>query len=230
MKKILIACEYSGIVRDAFIKNGHDAYSCDLLPSEGDPNNNHRHLQFDVNYAIDLIDNWDVIIGFPPCTYLCNSGARWLHDKRFPNRKEEQRHAIDFVKRIWNYPCKYICIENPVGCLSTRFMKPSQYVEPFQFGHDATKKTCLWLKNLPLLIPTSDMKRQEVTYVTLSNGKRISKWEYDIACMSHDQRGKLRSKFWTGIAEAMADQWSEYWKTLDLIDQLDQFEKEVIPL
>ena len=230
MKKILIACEYSGIVRDALIKKGHDAYSCDLLPSEGDPNNNHRHLQFDVNYAIDLIDNWDAIIAFPPCTYLCNSGARWLSDSRYPNRKEEQRHAIDFVKRIWNYDCDYICIENPIGVLSTKFQKPSQYIQPYEYGHDASKKTCLWLKGLPNLVPTSDMTKEDVTYVTLSNGKRIPRGEYDIACKPHDQRGKLRSRFWSGIATAMADQWTEHWDTLDLIDQLDQFENEVIHL
>lgn len=216
-KKILVACEYSGIVRDAFISRGHDAYSCDLLPSEGDPNNNHKHLQYDVNYALDLIDNWDVIIAFPPCTYLCNSGSRWLTDPRYPKRQDEQIRSIEFVERIWNYNCKYICIENPIGVLSSKFQKPSQYIQPYEFGHDASKKTCLWLKGLPNLVPTSDMKKEDVTYVTLSNGKRFSKWEYDIACMPHEQRGKLRSKFWSGIATAMADQWSEHWNLLDEI-------------
>ena len=230
MKKILVACEYSGIVRDAFIKKGHDAYSCDILPTEGNPQNNHKHLQYDVNYALDLIDNWDCIIAFPPCTYLCNSGSRWLHDDRYPNRREEQRHAIDFVKRIWNYNCNFICIENPIGALSTKFQKPSQYFQPYQFGHNATKKTCLWLKGLPNLVPTSNMTKDDVSYVTLKNGKRFSEWEYKIACMSHDQRGKLRSRFWEGVASAMADQWSSYWKTLEIIEQLDQFEKEVIQL
>ena len=227
-KKILIACEYSGIVRDAFIKKGHDAYSCDLLPSEGDPLNNHRHLQFDVNYAVDFsqqwIEDWDCIIAFPPCTFLCNSGSRWLHDDRYPNRQQDQKDAIELVKRIWNYPCKYICIENPIGVLSSKFQKPSQYIQPYEYGHDASKRTCLWLKGLPNLVPTSNMTKEDVTYVTLKNGKRFSKWEYNIACMPHDQRGKLRSKFWTGIAEAMADQWTDYWNTLDEISNQKEIE------
>tara|TARA_R100000655_G_scaffold100824_1_gene145475 strand:+ start:398 stop:1153 length:756 start_codon:yes stop_codon:yes gene_type:complete len=206
--KILIACEYSGIVRDAFIKKGHNAWSCDLLPSEGDPKNNHKHLQYDVNYALDLVDDWDMIIAFPPCTFLCSSGLRWINDPRHPNRHEDQRHALDLVKRIWAYDCKYICIENPIGILSSKFMKPSQYIQPYQFGHDASKKTCLWLKGLPKLVPTSDMTKEDVTYVTLNNGKRFSKWYYDCSKLPHSQRAKARSKFWEGVASAMADQWN----------------------
>jgi len=216
-KKILVACEYSGIVRDAFIKKGHDAWSCDILPTEGDPNNNHKHLQYDVNYALDIIDDWDCIIAFPPCTFLSNVGNAWMNHPKYPNRQQDRNDAIDFVKRIWAYNCKYICIENPVGCLSTRFMKPSQYVEPFEYGHDATKKTCLWLKGLPNLIPTSDMTREDVTYHIYKNGRRECNWLYKTSLLPHNQRGKARSKFWTGIANAMADQWSEHWDLLDRI-------------
>ena len=225
-KKILVACEYSGIVRDAFIKKGHDSYSCDILPTEGDSNNNHKHLQYDVNYALDLIDNWDCIIAFPPCTYLCSSGLRWMNHPSYPNRHQDQKDALELVERIWNYNCQYICIENPIGVLSTKFKKPSQYIQPYEFGHDASKKTCLWLKGLPNLVPTSDMTKDDVTYVTLSNGKRFSKWFHDTSSLPHAQRSKVRSLFWSGIAEAMAEQWSNYWTEIDLLDSINN-EKNV---
>lgn len=199
--KILVACEYSGIVTDSLLAKGHDVSSCDLLPSEG--KNPQVHYQMDLNYLLDLYE-WDAIIAFPPCTYLSNVGNAHMWRKE---RQVEREYAIELVKKIWHNDAKYIAIENPVGCLSTRFMKPSQYVEPFEYGHDATKKTCLWLKNLPLLVPTSDMKREDVSYKYLSNGKRVSQWMYNTSLLPHNQRGKARSLFWSGIASAMADQW-----------------------
>jgi hypothetical protein len=212
--KILIACEYSGIVTDAFIAKGHDVTSCDLLPCEG--NNPHVHYQMDIHYLLDCFE-WDCIIAFPPCTFLSNVGNAWLNHPKYPNRKEDRIQSIELVQKIWSNKAKYICIENPVGCLSTQFMKPSQYIEPYEFGHDATKKTCLWLKNLPLLVPTSDMKRSDVSFHTYKNGRRECQWMYNTSLLPHSQRSKARSRFWTGIASAMADQWTDHWNTLDQI-------------
>mgnify|MGYP001203101631 FL=1 len=202
--KILVACEYSGIVTDSLLQKGHEVYSCDLLPSEG--KNPDVHYQMDVNYLLDCFE-WDAIIAFPPCTFLSNVGNAWINHPKYPNRLQDREEAIRLVKKIWSNNAKYIAIENPVGCLSTRFMKPSQYIEPFQFGHDATKKTCLWLKGLPKLIPTSDMTREDVSYTYFSNGKRMCSWFYNTSLLPHSQRGKARSLFWSGIATAMADQW-----------------------
>ena len=211
--KILVACEYSGIVRDAFIEKGHDAWSCDLLPTEGKLANNHKHLHIDLEYGIGASD-WDMIIAFPPCTYLSNVGNAWLNSPLYPNRQQDRDEAIKFVEMIWNSDAKYICIENPVGCLSTRWKKPTQYIQPYEYGHDATKKTCLWLKNLPKLIPTSNMTKDDVSFHTYKNGRRECKWMYETSLLPHSQRGKARSKFWTGIADAMADQWTKHtlWK------------------
>jgi site-specific DNA-cytosine methylase len=206
--KILVACEYSGIVRDAFCREGHDAWSCDILPTEGSIAFNHKHLQIDLDYVLDPRQNWDMIIAFPPCTFLSNVGNAWMNSPLYPNRKEDRETAKKFVRRIWNADAKYICIENPIGCLSTSWQKPTQYIQPYEFGHDATKKTCLWLKNLPKLRPTSDMTKEDVTMHTYKNGRRECDWFYKTSLLPHSQRSKARSKFWEGIADAMADQWS----------------------
>ena len=197
--KILVACEESQRVCLAFRKLGHDAYSCDTQTcSGGYPQ---YHIQGD---ALDAIKsrNWDMIIAFPPCTYLCSSGLHW--NKRKPNRAKLTDAAFDFVMQIATANCPKIAIENPVGCISTMWRKPDQIIQPYNFGHDASKQTCLWLKGLPLLKNTQYV---EPRYV---NG--LPRWanQYDDGQnklgFSKD-RAKLRSKTYLGIAAAMAEQW-----------------------
>ena len=141
--RVLVACEYSGTVRDAFIAKGHDAMSCDLLPTDKPG----PHYQGDVFDVIN--DGWDLMIAHPPCTHLAVSGARWFKDK-----VTEQAEALDFVQRLMNAHIDRICIENPVSIISSRIRKPDQTIQPWQFGHGETKRTCLWLKGLPKLVPT----------------------------------------------------------------------------
>lgn len=179
--KILIACEYSGKVRDAMRRRGHEAVSCDLLPTDAPG----PHYQGDV---FDIINNgWDMMIAFPPCTHLALSGARWFQKKR-----KEQKAALQFVKDLMNSPIKHIAIENPVSIISSHIKKPSQVIQPWMFGHGETKATCLWLKNLPLLQPTNIVEGRE---------QRI--WKLPPS----EDRWKIRSQTYTGIAEAMAEQW-----------------------
>ena len=187
--KVLVACEFSGIVRDAFIKRGHDAVSCDLLPTETPG----PHIQGDVLEV--LKDGWDMMLAFPPCTHLSVSGAMHFHKK-----EKEQRGAIEFFLKLLSANIQKICVENPVGVFSTRMNKPSQIIQPWQFGHEAQKTTCLWLRWLPLLVPTKIVGRGE--FVTFPSGKRMARWYAELS-----GKGKERSKFWPGIAEAMADQW-----------------------
>lgn len=195
---MLVACEFSGTVREAFRRLGHDAISCDLLPTE-QPG---PHIQDDV--LKHLADGWDMMVGFPPCTNLACSGAAHFKKKRLDGR---QQKSIDFFLAIANAPISRIAIENPVGIMSRLYRKPDQIIEPYQFGHTVKKATCLWLKNLPLLKPTQIVKPE---IVTLGNGERFSKWDYEISCMKHSLRGHLRSKTFQGIADAMAHQWSNY--------------------
>lgn len=180
--KVLIACEFSGVVRDAFRNLGHDAFSCDILPTETNPK---YHFQKDVRDI--LLDGWDMMIAFPPCTYLAVSGARW-----FKERQQEQKDALDFVRLLMNAPVLQICIENPVSVISTKICRPTQYIQPWQFGHGETKKTCLWLKNLPVLVPTEIVSGRE---------QRIHKMS------PHKNRRRERSRTYVGIANAMATQW-----------------------
>ena len=183
--RVLVACEYSGAVRDAFIKLGHDAMSCDLLPSEKPG----PHYQGDV---IDIIgDEWDIMIAFPPCTYLASSGLHWNSVR--PGRAEKTERALEFVRQLMTAPIPRIAIENPVGVISTRLRKPDQIIQPWQFGHGETKATCLWLKNLPLLTPTKIVEGRE---------QRVWKMSQT------ENRWKERSRTYEGIANAMADQWS----------------------
>ena len=137
--RVLVACEFSGVVREAFRKRGHDALSCDLLRAE---DNSPYHLQFDVRYAMQEV--WDMLIAFPPCTHLAASGARWFKDKQ-----AEQAAALAFIQHLMDAPIARIAIENPIGVISTRIRKPDQIIQPWQFGHGETKATCLWLKGLP---------------------------------------------------------------------------------
>ena len=179
--RVLIACEFSGKVRDAFIKRGHDAMSCDLEPSDS------LGPHFTGDELTLLSDQWDMMIAFPPCTYLAVSGARWWQD-----RKPQQEAALSFVKTLMEAPITKIAIENPIGRISTAIRRPEQIIQPWQYGHGETKATCLWLKGLPVLSPTRIVSGREARIHTMPPGKN---------------RGKLRSITYTGIAEAMAEQW-----------------------
>jgi hypothetical protein len=181
--RVLIACEFSGIVRDAFIRKGHDAVSCDILPTEAPG----PHMQGDVLEVIK--DYWDAMIAFPPCTDIAVSGARWFKQKRSDGR---QQKAIDFFMALANADIEKISLENPVSIMSTVWRKPDQTIQPWMFGHGETKATCLWLKNLPPLTPTNIVSGRENRIHKMPPGK---------------DRGKLRSLTYAGIAEAMADQW-----------------------
>ena len=188
--KVLIACEYSGAVRDAFIRQGHDAMSCDLLPTDVDGPHYHGSV-FDV-----INDGWDLMIGHPPCTHLAVSGARWFKDK-----VEEQKEALAFVQRLMDAPIERIAIENPVSVISSRIRKPDQIIQPWMFGHPEAKATCLWLKNLPKLVSTD--------VLTLPKSGR---WENQTPSGQNKLgpsplRWKERSKTYQGIANAMAQQW-----------------------
>jgi site-specific DNA-cytosine methylase len=186
--KVLVACEESQAVTKAFRERGHIAYSCDILPCSG--GHSEWHIQDDINNH--LWDIWDMIVAFPPCTHLAVSGARWFEEKRKDGR---QQAAIDFFMLFADHPCKHIAIENPVSIMSTVWRKPDQYIQPWQFGHPEQKKTCLWLKNLPKLKPTNVVEGRD---------QRI--WKMPPS----PDRGKLRSKTYQGIAEAMAEQWSKF--------------------
>lgn len=196
--RVLVACEYSGTVRDAFRARGHYAMSCDLLPTEADG----LHYQGDVRNLIH--GDWDLMIAHPPCTYLCSSGLHW--NKRVPGRAELTEQALDFVRELLDAPIPRIALENPIGCIGTRIRKADQTVQPWQFGHDASKATCLWLKNLPPLVPTSIVEPR------LVNGKK--RWGNQTDSGQNRlppsaDRWKIRSETYTGIAEAMADQWGQ---------------------
>jgi len=201
--KVLVACEYSGVVRDAFAKAGHDATSCDLLPSESPQG---KHFQGDVMEI--LAQDWDLLIAHPPCTYLCVSGIHW-NNKR-PERAAQTEEALKFVEALLGANIPKICLENPIGVISTRIRKPNQIIQPYQYGHDASKQTCLWLKNLPPLQPT---KFIEPRIVTTPSGKKANRWANQCDNYGHDSlppsadRWKIRSATYQGIADAMVNQW-----------------------
>jgi len=183
--KILIACEFSGIVRDEFTKLGHDAVSCDLMDTE----KLGKHYKGDV---LDIINNgYDMIVGFPPCTHLAVSGARWFKEKQKDGR---QQQGINFFMKLIKATSKKIAIENPISIMSTIYRKPDQIIQPWQFGHGETKATCLWLKNLPLLKPTNVVEGREARIHKMPPSKN---------------RAKLRSVTYIGIAKAMAEQWGQ---------------------
>lgn len=195
--KILIACEFSGIVRDAFKAKGHDAWSCDLLPTEIPG----QHIQGDVLEILN--DGWDMMIAHPPCTYLCVSGIRWNTNN--PIRKIKTESAIEFVKTLLNCKIHKKVIENPISIISSRIRKPDQIIRPNQFGHGSTKATCLWLENLQKLTPTNVVEQE--TYVS-SSGRIWDKWFFESSLISNlEERSKFRSRTFMGIAKAMADQW-----------------------
>lgn len=180
--RVLIGCEFSGRVRDAFIKHGHDAISCDIIPTESPG----PHILGDVRDHLN--DSWDMLIAFPSCTHLANSGARWFDDKI-----AQQKDALQFVRDLLRAPVARIALENPVGMISYYLRDPTQYIHPWQFGHGEKKKTCLWLKNLPALVPTN---------IVEGRSNRIHMMGQS------NKRAKLRSLTYQGIADAMAAQWS----------------------
>lgn len=191
--RVLVACEFSGVVRRAFRARHYDAWSCDLLPAEdGSP----FHYQCDAlklfshHALLDAPVTWDLMIAHPPCTHLAVSGARW-----FPSKIPEQREALEFVQKLLDAPVRHIALENPVSIISSRIRKPDQIIQPWQFGHGETKATCLWLKNLPKLVPTD-----------IVEGREGRVWKM----APSEDRWKERSRFLPGIAEAMADQWGDY--------------------
>lgn len=194
--KVLIACEFSGTVRDAFSKLGHDAWSCDLEPTQTEGN----HHQGDMFHIVN--DGWDLIIAHPPCTHLAVSGARHFEKKRADGR---QQQGVDFFMRVVNIDVPRLAVENPIGIMSTIYRKPDQIIQPYEYGHGTTKATCLWLKGLPLLKPTNIVDKGEV--VTFASGKRMSKWFYESSHLPPKQRERMRNKTFQGIADAMAEQW-----------------------
>ena len=196
--KVLVACEYSGIVRDAFAAKGHNAWSCDILPTESKGN----HIQDDVLKHLDK--GWDLMIAHPPCTYLSNAGARWLYKN---NKLQQKRYdlglkAKEFFLKLLDANIPKICVENPTPMKIFNLPKPSTFVQPFEFGHPYSKKTLLWLKNLPPLISTSILGKYKPLCPSNSGGKKRGQ-SYHYSPIF----GKSASKFWKGIAEAMADQW-----------------------
>lgn len=185
--KVLVACEFSGKVRDAFSRRGHDAWSCDLLPTE-EPGN---HIVGDVLGI--LKDGWDLMVAHPPCTFLTVAANKWVNHPRFPNRRADIEDAVNFFMALWHAPIRKIAIENPIGIMSSRLRKPNQVIQPWMFGHAETKATCLWLKGIPKLawiaktpLPPEKAKAQRLHYLPPSK-----------------DRAKIRSITFDGIAEAM---------------------------
>jgi len=194
--RVLVACEYSGTVRDAFRRLGHDAVSCDLLPTEAPG----PHVVGDVLGVLD--DGWDLMVAHPPCTHLCVSGARWFDEKQ-----EEQREALEFVRTLLDAPILRIALENPVGVISSRIRPPDQIIQPWQFGHDASKSTCLWLQGLPSLVPTGPLVGPRIV-------DGLPRWANQSDTGQNrlgpgEGRWKIRSETYSGIAEAMAAQWGD---------------------
>lgn len=218
--RVLVACEYSGSVRDAFAALGWDAWSCDLLPSEKPGN----HRQCDVREVLN--EGWDIMVAHPPCTHLAVSGARWFKDK-----VREQAEALDFVRLLLAAPIPHIALENPVSIISSKVRKPDQVIQPWQHGHGETKATCLWLKNLPKITPTDILvpewavnpdgstnfsakrKRDNPTHfltgrIRVLKGAQREQWERIHRCPPGPDRWKIRSKTYPGIAAAFANQWT----------------------
>ena len=217
--KILIACEESQTVCKAFRAKGHEAFSCDILPCSG--GHPEWHLHGDVFDFVN--DGWDLMIAHPPCTYLAVSGAKWYYhpdDKelpfterrphpRFPDRRKHQQEALDFVQKLMDVDIPRIAVENPISVISSKIRKPDQIIQPWMFGDEAMKSTCLWTKNLPKLEPTKIVGKGEM--VTYGSGKRMQKWYVDALTNSKtpEERRTMRSKTFKGIAKAMAEQWGD---------------------
>lgn len=215
--RVLVGCEESQVVCKAFRERGHETFSCDLQECSG--GHPEWHYQQDIFDVIDL--GWDLAIFHPPCTFLTVSGNKWFYHPddaalpvearrphpRFPNRRAQQTEAINFVKKLWNCGIPRIAIENPVGVLSTYMEKPTQIIQPYMFGDEATKITCLWLRGLPELVPTNVVGKGGRT--VYKSGKSHATWYSDVlyTAKTGEERSRLRSKTFPGIAEAMATQW-----------------------
>lgn len=197
--KVLVACECSGRVRRAFRKKGHDAWSCDIKPSE---DFSPFHIQHDV---LEVMEDqaWDMMIAHPPCTFLCNMGVWWNHKR--PERWKETDAATDFFLRFANSKISRIAIENPIGIMSSRFRKPDQIINPWQFGEEAHKPTCLWLVGLPSLKPSKIVGKGR--FYTKKNGARMSAWSHVTSGTNKEKRATIAARTFQGIADAMADQW-----------------------
>lgn len=218
--KVLVACEESQTVCKAFRAKGHEAYSCDIQRCSGghpewhicndvlDIINGNTEF-FTCDGTLHIINAWDMIIAHPPCTYLTNTGNRWFNVQRYGDkaiqRVKSREEAAQFFMAFVNAPCEHIAIENPVGYMSTHYRKADQIIQPYMFGHEAEKRTCLWLKNLPALKATNVVKPPE--RVRFASGKSMPQWYADAWHMSSEERSKFRSKTFQGIAKAMADQW-----------------------
>lgn len=218
---VLIACEESQRVCTAFREKGHNAFSCDIVECSG--GHPEWHIKQDVLPLLNgnctfstcdgtthkINDKWDLIIAHPPCTYLTVTGNRWFNVEKYGDkaiqRMKDRENAVEFFMKLANAICEKICVENPIGCMSTRYRKPEQVIQPYEYGHPARKSTCLWLKGLPLLQPT-DIVEPEIYYYKAKNGriKSDSKWRSQF---SKEERAKMRSKTFPGVAKAMADQW-----------------------
>ena len=225
MKTLLVACEESQRVCTAFRQRGWEAYSCDIIDCSG--GHPEYHIKQDVlpllNGNCDFetgdgvkhhIDRWDMLIAHPPCTELCSAGQHWFsRGIKDPKMRED---AVDFFMRFINADCEHIAVENPIGIMSTRYRKPDCVVQPWQFGHPETKATCLWLKNLPPLVPTNIIQKPEGGWTNqqISNGKYTGFKNYDengkILAWNDPRTKVIRSRTYTGIAEAMAEQWTKY--------------------
>lgn len=216
--RVLVACEESQTVTKELRKLGHEAFSCDLLPCSG--GHPEWHIQQDVLEVIEK--NWDMMIAHPPCTYLAVSGAQWYYhpedknlpvEKRrphpgYPDRAKDKENAVSFFLKLAGAPVEKIAIENPIGIISSLWRKPDQIIQPYMFGDEATKTTCLWLKNLPLLIPTDIVGKGERVF--FKSGKSQPKWYSDAfsKAKTKEERQIMRSKTFPGIARAMAEQWT----------------------
>lgn len=211
--KILIACEESQAITKEFRKLGHEAYSCDILDCSG--GHPEWHIKGDAIQEA-YSGKYDLMIAHPPCTYLAVSGARWMYNKDGSinqERYDNQQDALNFVQKLMDAPIEHIAIENPISVISTSIRKPDQIIHPYMFGDKASKSTCLWLKNLPKLVPTDIVEKGEFIEWTDKNGKkkRQAKWFYDALnkAKTPEERRTLRSKTFDGIARAIADQWSK---------------------
>ena len=204
--RVLVACEFSQIVTEAFIKHGHSAMSCDLLP----PEKNYPHYQGDIlDVIVNHWDEYDLLIAFPPCTYLTVTGNKWFKPEyadRFPDRHRQREDAIDFFMLLMEAPFPKISVENPIGIMSTTYRKPDQIIQPYQFGHTERKSTCLWLKDLPLLLPTKIVEPHIIKYKTRKGTD--DNWHISTMKLPPLERMKARSRTFQGIADAMAEQWS----------------------
>lgn len=210
--RILLACEESQSVTKEFRKLGFEAFSCDILPCSG--GHPEWHLQQDVTEL--LKQKWDAIIAFPPCTYLTVTGNRWFNIEKYGEeaikRYAKRKEAIDFFMMFAQAECENIAIENPVGIISSEWRKPDQIIQPYHFGDEFEKKTCLWLKGLPKLKYTEVVTPPE--RVRFESGKSMPKWYADAFKLSKEERSKIRSKTFPGIAKAMAEQWGEHLKSI----------------